>query len=171
MSEIHSASDIISNLFGSIEKSTFDAANTVVSTWKTIMLSIKGNGENGSMTGQNLADHTRVIDLKNGNLLIETDHPGWIQILKLHNRYILTGLKKRCPTLNIRIISYRLKGSSASFAGTGNSMEREKVAEVLDRRYKSIEEYDKTYYVSDHKHRSPEEVPEAIRKIFENFGK
>ena len=73
--------------------------------------------------------------------------------------------------MNIRIISYRLKGSSASFAGTGNSMEREKVAEVLDRRYKSIEEYDKTYYVSDHKHRSPEEVPEAIRKIFENFGK
>ena len=41
--------------------------------WKKVLQSINGDGEK-------LAAHSRIVDLKNNLLYIETDHPGWIQL-------------------------------------------------------------------------------------------
>jgi hypothetical protein len=55
-----------------------------------------------------LADHSRVVDLRNHLLLIEVDHPGWMQILHLRQSQLLKQVRKRYPQLQIRGLSLRV---------------------------------------------------------------
>lgn len=172
VSVIHRASDIVTDVFDSVEHNSLDTANMVVSTWYTIISRIRSSGENGHMAGQNLCDHTRVVDLKNGNLLIETDHPGWIQLLKLHNRYIITGLQKYCPSLHIRIVSYRLAGSGVRLHGDKSrrpAADRKEVQQEIEKRYKPIEAYDKARGVCETPAKADAPVPEKLKTIFANL--
>jgi hypothetical protein len=59
--------------------------------------------------GEKLLAHCAVSDLKNGTLSIETDHPGWSQLLHLHRGYILTGLNRCLPEAHITAVIFRLK--------------------------------------------------------------
>ena len=63
--------------------------NKISSLWTQIVESIRSNSINGENIGKNMASHSRVIDLKNGILLVEADHPGWIQMLGNYKKYIL----------------------------------------------------------------------------------
>jgi hypothetical protein len=54
------------------------------------------------------AAHSRVVDLKRCVLLVETDHPGWIQLLRTKQRQLLDALRRRFSDLTIRGISFRL---------------------------------------------------------------
>ena len=58
----------------------------MMNVWKSVVSKIKSprddDNEKRMPIGERLAGNTRVIDLKNGILLIETDHSGWIQYLK-----------------------------------------------------------------------------------------
>ncbi|MFZ4618631.1 MAG: DciA family protein, partial [Rectinemataceae bacterium] len=47
-------------------------------------------------------------DVNNGILIIETEHPGWIQLLQLRQKAILDGLETRYPELNLRSIVFRV---------------------------------------------------------------
>ena len=60
------------------------------SLWRTVVSRIKSTAETSERDdlidkriplGERLASNTRVLDLKNGVLIIESDHPGWIQYL------------------------------------------------------------------------------------------
>lgn len=54
------------------------------------------------IVGPPLMDHSRIIDITNGNLLVEVDHPGWLQILHFKKRLFLKKLKGRYPELDIK---------------------------------------------------------------------
>ena len=75
----------------------------MLNVWKQVVSSIDGNGPQ-------IADHSRLVDFKNGVLLVETDHSGWTQLLQLNSKYILKGLKMRFPQLEIKSLHYRLRG-------------------------------------------------------------
>ena len=83
------------------------SANEICSVWKKVVSgvhSMKHESEDSEQRipiGQRLADNTRVVDLKNGILLVETDHPGWIQYLKNYQQFILHGLKMNLPDMKI----------------------------------------------------------------------
>ena len=81
------ADTLISNFFSNISSSV-NEANKTVSVWREVLLSIKSHRIDGSQ----LADHSRIIELKNGNLLVETDHPGRIQLFQMYKNYIQTGI-------------------------------------------------------------------------------
>jgi hypothetical protein len=54
------------------------------------------------------AAHSRIVELERAVLLVEADHPGWIQILQTKQTYLLKAVIRRFPNLEIRGISFRL---------------------------------------------------------------
>ena len=54
------------------------------------------------------AAHSRIRELQRGVLLVEADHPGWIQILRTKQTELLAVVKRRYPELDIKGISFRL---------------------------------------------------------------
>jgi serine phosphatase RsbU (regulator of sigma subunit) len=55
-----------------------------------------------------LHDHSRVRELDRQRLVIETDHPGWIQILQFRQQQLLTAAQRKFPSLGIKKISFIL---------------------------------------------------------------
>ena len=91
-------SEMISAAFGSIEKSSLEKNNKFFNSWKKIITGI-------SSYGQHLYEHTSIIDIKNGVLLLETDHSGWIQILQMNFHNLLLKFSFYPPNnLSILII-------------------------------------------------------------------
>ena len=97
--------------------------------------------------GQNLYEHSNVIEIKNNILLIEADHPGWIQMFHMNKKYILNGLKMFVPELNIVSLAFRLKGSNATLTNVRYDAEfkkeSSKMKENLEKDEKKISEFDK----------------------------
>ena len=54
------------------------------------------------------ASHSRIGELEQGMLLVEADHPGWIQILQTKQHELLSVVQRRYPQLGIRGIAFRL---------------------------------------------------------------
>lgn len=87
------------------------------SVWKKVVSSIKNyrddeNNEKHMPIGERLASNTHVVEIKNGILLVETDHSGWIQYLRMYQKYILKGIKMECPSLKINSLAFRVKGNN-----------------------------------------------------------
>lgn len=102
--------DIISSIFENISTEKMNDNINMINSWKSVLMSI--NSRTNKNIGNLLVSHTKVIDLKNKVLLIETDHPGYIQTLQMYNSYILRGLKQKVPELEIKYLSFRLKGTN-----------------------------------------------------------
>ncbi|MDR0474368.1 MAG: DUF721 domain-containing protein [Treponema sp.] len=54
------------------------------------------------------ANHSRIQDLKLGILLVEADHPGWIQILQTRENLLLVDLQESFPDLDISGIAFKM---------------------------------------------------------------
>ena len=54
------------------------------------------------------AVHSRIAELERGVLLVEADHPGWIQILQTKQVELLSAVQRRHPEQEIRAIAFRL---------------------------------------------------------------
>ena len=60
------------------------------------------------LVGDQLAAHSHIADIKNGVLLVEAEHPGWIQLLQLRQTAILDGIASRFPEFSLHSIAFRL---------------------------------------------------------------
>ncbi|GHV24465.1 hypothetical protein AGMMS4952_00100 [Spirochaetia bacterium] len=60
------------------------------------------------IAGDNIAAHSRIRELEHSVLLVEADHPGWIQILQTREKGLLDAIRRRFPDRNITGISFRL---------------------------------------------------------------
>jgi len=67
--------------------------------------------------GENLAAHSRVADVRNGIVFVETEHPGWIQLLQMRQNQILDAIQHTFPELGVSGIAFRL-AKDASPPGT-----------------------------------------------------
>lgn len=76
-----------------------------------------------SVVGERLAAHSRVVDLDKGILIVEAEHPGWIQLLQLRQTRALEALSKRFPDLTFRGIAFRLAGEEYRPTGTISNKE------------------------------------------------
>ncbi|GHV03679.1 hypothetical protein FACS189485_07450 [Spirochaetia bacterium] len=54
------------------------------------------------------ADHSRIRELERCVLLIEADHPGWVQLLQTKQQKLLSDAQRRFPDLTITGISFML---------------------------------------------------------------
>jgi hypothetical protein len=62
------------------------------------------------------AFHSRIVELERAILLVEADHPGWLQILQTKQAYLLNAVSRKFPNLEIRGISFRLSRDPLSFS-------------------------------------------------------
>ncbi len=117
--------EIITSLFENISPEKMKSVMNVLNGWKSTVGSIKSTSNKN--LGEYLVAHTKVIDLKNGILLVETDHPGYIQILQMYKSYILRGLKQKYPELEINCLSFRLKGTDVKLHDVEKNTESQKI--------------------------------------------
>jgi hypothetical protein len=93
------AGDILSALFDERFLKKAQGYSKLFNSWTDI------TAKNGIAAA---ADHSRIKDLDRGILLIETDHPGWKQILQTKQSKLLKDFRIRFPELDISGISLML---------------------------------------------------------------
>lgn len=138
--DIISCSEMIMNAFSSIEKESFENNSKLISVWKKIITKIKNDG-------QKLYEHSSVIEIKNGILLVESDHPGWIQLFQMNSKFIVKGFSIYAPELNIKSVAFRLKGSNALLCDVNYDdimiKERQKMKEKYEKEEKILQRIEK----------------------------
>jgi len=109
------AGDVITALFkeqfGPEFMETARSNAGLFSSWTQIVTELWKNKEEPKEIPEEIpaaAVHSRIRELEHGVLLIEADHPGWIQILQTKQEELLSKAQKRYPELNIRAIAFRL---------------------------------------------------------------
>ena len=112
------AGDIISALlsekFGPEFMNTARLTNGLFSSWLNIVKEVWPQSNQDNSDGPDFEDipaaavHSRIRELERGILLIEADHPGWIQILQTKQSDLLSAVQRRYSELNIRGIAFRL---------------------------------------------------------------
>ncbi len=146
MSEIINTSDLMMQLSDIFSGNN----NKLPSVWKNVVSKIKSykfdseDSETRMPIGERLAGNTRVVDLKNGILLVETDHSGWIQYLKMYQKFILNGLNAALPDLKIKSLAFRISGSNAMLHyDYEQDLKRnmEKYTAEIERQEKELEKY------------------------------
>ena len=112
------AGDIIAALFkeefGPEFMESARAASGLFSSWAQIVKEVwtqPGQDDSDNSGFEDIpaaAVHSRIKELERGTLLIEADHPGWIQILQTKQSRLLSVVRRRYKELDIRGISFRL---------------------------------------------------------------
>jgi hypothetical protein len=89
------AGDLLEAFFDDEILKTAKGYSAVFTAWRNIV-------------GERLAAHSHIVELERAILVVEADHPGWIQLLQLEQSRILQNVKKMFPDLEINGISMRL---------------------------------------------------------------
>lgn len=89
------AGDILKSFFSFYHLDRGEAYVSFFSRWRELV-------------GDDIASHARTVDIKKGALVVEVDHPGWMQLLQIRQAEILRTIERRFPELNIRCIHMRL---------------------------------------------------------------
>lgn len=147
------------SIFRNIDRSKMQSGLTISDVWEETITKIY-------KYGPKLAGHTNVVDLKNGILLVETDHPGWNQILQSHKDFIMKGLKMNVKDIEINTIAFRVRGTERGLSENyEEAKEREKNAYLkqMEADEKRLEQMGFT------DNRPKEEVPDEVKKLFEGI--
>lgn len=144
--EIMSFSEII----GKYRTEDFERADKISTVWKKVVSNIRSNryesedSETRMPIGERLANNTRVIDLKNGVLLVEADHSGWIQYLRTYQKFIIKGLQMTVPELKIQSLAFRMRGTDISLKDTYEEQLKKSQKEMelkIDKQEKEAEKF------------------------------
>ena len=107
------AGDIITALFrdrfGPEFLETAKSNADLFSSWQKIVAAAwprHNSGEQEDIPAA--ASHSGIAELEKGVLLVEADHPGWIQILQTRQSELLSAVQRRYPDLGIQAIAFRL---------------------------------------------------------------
>ena len=167
--QVISGSEMITNVFKNICASDIEKNNKILNAWRDTVSKISGNGEK-------LAAHSYPVDLKNGVLLVESDHPGWNQMLQMHKKFILTGLNRLSGGVAIETLAFKVKGSGAALADK-EELERkavEKYAQKIDAEQKKLEEMgygSQDAAAGKEAGKGQESLPPELNEIFERMKK
>lgn len=156
--EIENINSLLHKTFNSFVVEGSKNASKIVEAWSSVLSKIKSvNQTENPNEGANLLDHSRVVDLKNGILLIEADHPGWISLLQFHKKFILKGMQMYAGDVEIKLLAFRLRGSNAEIQSSNNAdVVRAKIEKRIEDEEKNLAESDfepknnqKTYKTED----------------------
>jgi len=60
------------------------------------------------VAGQDAAAHSKVEDIKGSVVVIQVDHPGWIQMIQMKKKPILKKIQNLYPELGITDLRFHL---------------------------------------------------------------
>lgn len=166
MNNITSCQDMISAVFSNLEKSDFEKNGKFNDVWKKIITSIKSYNDNEVSLGQNLYEHSRVVEEKNGILLIETDHPGWSQMLQMRSRYILKGISMYLPEFKIQSLAFKIRGSNVSLCSVNYEEQFNKEREIMNKKIEMQENELKKFQKNDEIQSTNVELPAELLEKF-----
>ncbi|MCK4514886.1 MAG: DUF721 domain-containing protein [Spirochaetaceae bacterium] len=66
------------------------------------------------IVGDRIADHAEPVDIRGSALIVEADHPGWVQMVMMSQTRILQEVKTRYPELTITGLHIRVVGDRAA---------------------------------------------------------
>lgn len=89
------------------------------------------------IVGEDIASHTRLTDIRHGALLVEVDHPGWMQLLQMNQGPILKAVGKKYPELGIRLLHMRLVRDGA-FSEVSKDLPRPEKKAAIPREAESV---------------------------------
>jgi hypothetical protein len=69
------------------------------------------------IAGPSLAEHCRAYEVRHHSLLVEADHPGWMQLFLMQKKPILARIRQRFPQLDLQDIKVRVNAASARSTG------------------------------------------------------
>lgn len=160
--DIYSAADIvngtITSLFSNISSKKMHEAQNIYSVWESILRSIKSSVIPNC--GEKLLEHSKIIDIKDNILVIEVDHPGWIQLFETYKKYILRGIEIKIPEIMIKSLSYHYKKDNQ--IKKARTVTREEMERSLEKN--NFYEKDKRVKNSEKK-----ELPPELKLIFDKF--
>lgn len=171
--DVISSADIMMNLMNRVSSDSDD----LQTVWKNVVSKIHSNvheNENSEKRipiGERLSSNTRIIDLKNGVLLIETDHSGWIQYLKFYQRFIITGIKRELPDLKINSFAFRTAGSKAILSEVYEKQIKSAKEEMNKRIDNTEKELEKIYGNEKKKSNDGSNLPPEILEKLESMKK
>ncbi|MCL2007183.1 MAG: DUF721 domain-containing protein [Treponema sp.] len=95
--------EVLRDNFGPNFQKEAKAEMEMFSSWDSITMEVWSSREPPPV-----AEHSKIKELEHGTLLIEADHPGWVQILQSRKEELLPVIRKRYPEMNIKAISIKL---------------------------------------------------------------
>lgn len=170
MNDIMSSSDIM------LKVTNFEAYKEnkeISSVWKNVVSKVKNyntSDDDEMSLGEKLAVSTRVIELKNGVLLVETDHPGWIQYLNFHKKFIINGIKMAIPDVKIFSLAFRVAGSEISLSERYEDSLK-KNQEIMNRKIEEQEAAARKYVEKAESEKKNEELPAELAAKFDSIIK
>jgi hypothetical protein len=102
-SRIKDVSSLLSTFFDADKLRRGERYSDFYSSWPRIV-------------GTRLAAHSHVADVDKGLLVVEAEHPGWIQLLQVRQSSILGEVSKCFPELGLKGIVFRLSGNAGATA-------------------------------------------------------
>jgi predicted nucleic acid-binding Zn ribbon protein len=93
------AGDLLQNFLDEKIMNKAKEYSTLYSSWAVV-------------AGDQCASHSKISDLKGTLLIVEADHPGWVQILQTRQTELLKSIQRRTPDLTITGISFKLAKES-----------------------------------------------------------
>lgn len=159
--DIISSKSMIENILTGFTPMTGNDLSTV---WKTVVSQIgkKKNEENDEITlGERIAVNTHVVDFKNGVLLVEANHSGWVQYLKMYQNFIIKGLKWKLPNLDIKNFAFRVAGSNAKLSDSYDD-DLKKNQDKMNKKIEAQEKLLNSEFKSDNQNGSDNLPPEVL---------
>ena len=111
--EPQKASDLVSAFFRSVGINDEKGYSAFFSRWESIV-------------GTDLAAHSRVVDVRNGSVVVQFDHPGWMQVFHASNQKILKRVNEAFPKIGAKAIHMRLVESLSDAPPSGPRPEPKK---------------------------------------------
>lgn len=65
-----------------------------------------------NIVGDRIADHAEPIDIRGTALIVEADHPGWVQMVMMSRQRIIDQLARRFPEIKINGLHVRVRSES-----------------------------------------------------------
>jgi predicted nucleic acid-binding Zn ribbon protein len=62
-----------------------------------------------SIVGETFGEHSWPMEVEDGTLVVEVDHPGWMQMFLLRKGCLLESVRKVSPRAGIRDLRVRLR--------------------------------------------------------------
>lgn len=172
--KVVSAGNIMEMLFSNLNVEDSSKAITISNEWKKIVSKIKSSPDidekRNDNLGNNISDHSRIVDLKNGVLLVEADHPGYINLLQFYKNFILKGFQMNGNKYGIRNVAFKLSGSRG-FAEESIEEREEHARKIVERQMEKEDEGIKPAESELIANRKRRELPPELNSIFENIEK
>jgi predicted nucleic acid-binding Zn ribbon protein len=71
-----------------------------------------------SIVGEELGGHSRPVELEKSALIVEADHPGWVQTICLRKTELIRALRRAAPEADIGDLRVRLQRGGAKGRGS-----------------------------------------------------